>query len=424
VSETLKDALDLVRAAKKAGIKHGVVQDKLFLPGLLKLKLLIDSGFFGRILSVRGEFGYWVFEGDWQPAQRPSWNYKKAEGGGIILDMVCHWRYVLDNLFGDVESVTCLGATHIPKRVDENGKTYTNDVDDAAYATVPAQGRRHRAHQHVVVHAGAPRRPRDLPCRRHARLGGGGPCRMLEPGAGQHAAARCGIPDVPQPIVFSTHGRRCRARRPTTTASRPSGRCSSATLRGRAVQMDAAGRRQGPASGRGGHKSWKERRWIDIPALKSLIVGTLDRCPHPERPDRRRCVVEVLSAHSESPTSSGRCAYTTRAPKKFPKPSAVQPHRLCGAHVVADPLADREPWLDAAIDWDTTIAFRGHLWSLGLGVAEAMDTAQRGMGMDWPNSLELIRRSLDAAKDFPGALIGSGAGTDHLRQARTSRSTT
>src|SRR5258708_24759098 len=140
IAETLADAVDVARAAKEAGIEHGVVQDKLVLPGLLKLKLLIDSGFFGRILAVRGEFGYWVFEGDWQPAQRPSWNYKKAEGGGIILDMVCHWRYVLDNLFGDVESVSCLGATHIPKRVDENGKTYTNDVDDAAYATFQLKG--------------------------------------------------------------------------------------------------------------------------------------------------------------------------------------------------------------------------------------------------------------------------------------------
>src|SRR5439155_308103 len=117
------------------GIKHGVVQDKLFLPGLLKLKMLIDSGFFGRILAVRGEFGYWVFEGDWQPAQRPSWNYRKKDGGGIILDMLCHWRYVLDNLFGEVKSVSCLGATHIPKRWDENGKPYKADVDDAAYAT-------------------------------------------------------------------------------------------------------------------------------------------------------------------------------------------------------------------------------------------------------------------------------------------------
>src|SRR6185369_2406988 len=140
VSETLKDALDLVRVAKKAGIKHGVVQDKLFLPGLLKLKMLIDSGFFGRILAVRGEFGYWVFEGDWQPAQRPSWNYKKAEGGGIILDMVCHWRYVLDNLFGDVESVSCLGTTDIPDRWDERAKKYKATADDSAYATFKLKG--------------------------------------------------------------------------------------------------------------------------------------------------------------------------------------------------------------------------------------------------------------------------------------------
>ncbi|MGB8488113.1 MAG: Gfo/Idh/MocA family oxidoreductase, partial [Xanthobacteraceae bacterium] len=140
VADNLADALDLVRAAKKAGIKHGVVQDKLFLPGLLKLRMLIESGFFGRLLSVRGEFGYWVFEGDWQPANRPSWNYRKQDGGGIILDMLCHWRYVLDNLFGEVRSVSCLGATHVPKRADEAGKPYVADADDAAYATFELAG--------------------------------------------------------------------------------------------------------------------------------------------------------------------------------------------------------------------------------------------------------------------------------------------
>jgi predicted dehydrogenase len=139
-AETLKDAVDVARAAKKAGIRHGVVQDKLFLPGLLKLKTLIDSGFFGRILAVRGEFGYWVFEGDWQPAQRPSWNYRKKDGGGIILDMLCHWRYVLDNLFGEVQAVSCRGATHIPFRWDEQGKKYKATADDAAYATFQLKG--------------------------------------------------------------------------------------------------------------------------------------------------------------------------------------------------------------------------------------------------------------------------------------------
>jgi predicted dehydrogenase len=136
----LAEAMDLYHAAKAAGVKHGVVQDKLWLPGLLKLKMLIDSGFFGRILSVRGEFGYWVFEGDWQPAQRPSWNYRKEDGGGIILDMLCHFRYVLDNLFGTVKSVSCLGATHIPERWDEAGKKYQATADDAAYTTVQLEG--------------------------------------------------------------------------------------------------------------------------------------------------------------------------------------------------------------------------------------------------------------------------------------------
>ncbi|HEY6513100.1 MAG TPA: Gfo/Idh/MocA family oxidoreductase [Burkholderiaceae bacterium] len=135
VATNLGDALALFQRAQARGIKHGVVQDKLFLPGLMKLKMLVDSGFFGRLLSVRGEFGYWVFEGDLQPAQRPSWNYRSEDGGGIILDMLCHWRYVLDNLFGDVKSVSCLGATHIPERLDEQGKTYKATADDAAYAT-------------------------------------------------------------------------------------------------------------------------------------------------------------------------------------------------------------------------------------------------------------------------------------------------
>jgi predicted dehydrogenase len=140
IATDLGSALKVCKLVKEAGLKNGVVQDKLFLPGLLKLKMLRDSGFFGRMFAVRGEFGYWVFEGDWQPAQRPSWNYKAAEGGGIILDMVCHWRYVLDNLFGEVRSVSCLGARHIPARWDESGKRYDADADDAAYATFELEG--------------------------------------------------------------------------------------------------------------------------------------------------------------------------------------------------------------------------------------------------------------------------------------------
>ena len=140
VATNLEEALSIARQAKAAGIKHGVVQDKLFLPGLRKLKMLVDAGFFGRMLSVRGEFGYWVFEGDLQPIQRPSWNYRAEEGGGIILDMICHWRYVLDNIFGGVRSVSCLGAKHIPERWDESGKKYEATADDAAYATFELEG--------------------------------------------------------------------------------------------------------------------------------------------------------------------------------------------------------------------------------------------------------------------------------------------
>jgi predicted dehydrogenase len=133
-------AIELYELCKKAGVKNGVVQDKLWLPGIMKVKRLIQQGFFGKILSIRGEFGYWVFEGHSIPAQRPSWNYRKEDDGGIIVDMLCHWRYLLDDVFGKVKAVSCLGATHIEKRVDENGKEYKCTADDAAYATFELEG--------------------------------------------------------------------------------------------------------------------------------------------------------------------------------------------------------------------------------------------------------------------------------------------
>lgn len=140
IADKLDVAYSLYQEATKAGVKHGVVQDKLWLPGLMKLQALRDLGFFGKILSVRGEFGYWVFEGDVIPCQRPSWNYRKEDGGGVIIDMLCHWRYVLDNLFGPVKAVSCLGATHIPERWDESGRKYQATSDDAAYATFEIEG--------------------------------------------------------------------------------------------------------------------------------------------------------------------------------------------------------------------------------------------------------------------------------------------
>ena len=144
ITTNLNEAVEIARLAEQAGkergLKHGAVQDKLFLPGLRKLDMLRQAGFFGRMLSLRLEFGYWVFEGDLQPIQRPSWNYRAEDGGGMILDMMCHWRYVLDNLIGEVQSVSCLGATHIPKRWDESNLPYECTADDAAYATLELKG--------------------------------------------------------------------------------------------------------------------------------------------------------------------------------------------------------------------------------------------------------------------------------------------
>ena len=267
-AETLTDALDITRRAKKAGVKNGVVQDKLFLPGLLKLKTLIDSGFFGRLLSVRGEFGYWVFEGDWAPAQRPSWNYRKKEGGGIILDMLCHWRYVLDNLFGEVKAVSCLGATHIPKRWDENGKPYKADADDAAYATFElADGVIAQINSSWTTRV---RRDDLVTFHVDGTLGSAV--------AGLHkcwSQARVNTPrpvwnpDVPQPIDFSK-----------TWSEVPD---PAAYDNGFKVEWEMFIRHlfdnapfkwtllegaKGVQLAEAGLKSWKERRWIDIPALK------------------------------------------------------------------------------------------------------------------------------------------------------------
>ncbi|MDB5516285.1 MAG: putative dehydrogenase [Tardiphaga sp.] len=140
VADSLDDALDLYRAAKAAGVKHGVVQDKVFLPGFHKLRKVRDAGFFGRILSVRLEFGWWVFDGELYPSQRSSWNYKKREGGGLILDMFPHWRYILEDLVGNIEAVSCRKTTQVPKRRDERGDPYDVDVEDEVFATLQIEG--------------------------------------------------------------------------------------------------------------------------------------------------------------------------------------------------------------------------------------------------------------------------------------------
>ena len=269
IAENLKDALAVARAARKAGVRHGVVQDKLFLPGLLKLKTLIDAGFFGRIISVRGEFGYWVFEGDWQSAQRPSWNYRKKDGGGIILDMLCHWRYVLDNLFGEVKSVSCLGATHIPRRWDENGKAYKVDVDDSAYATFALAGG-------VIAHINSSwctRVRRDDLVTFHVD--------------GTHGSAVAGLqkcwsqarvntprpvwnPDVPQPIRFFETWSEV-----PDSMSYDNGFKSEWEMfirhlfEGAPFKWTLLEGAKGVQLAEAGLQSWKERRWIDIAPLQA-----------------------------------------------------------------------------------------------------------------------------------------------------------
>jgi predicted dehydrogenase len=137
---TLDEALSLARQAKDAGVKNGMVQDKLFLPGLKKLRKLYESNYFGRVLSIRLDFGWWVFDGDLYPAQRVSWNYKRATGGGLILDMFAHWRYVFDRLLGPIKAVSCREATAQPRRRDEAGNWYDVDVDDHAFAIFELEG--------------------------------------------------------------------------------------------------------------------------------------------------------------------------------------------------------------------------------------------------------------------------------------------
>src|SRR5437764_1852213 len=140
IGQNLEDALSLARAAERPGKKGGVVQDKLFLPGLKKLRTLYEANFFGRVLSVRLDFGWWVFDGDLFPAQRPSWNYQKATGGGVILDMFAHWRYIFDRLLGPISAVSCRHATAQPRRIEESGKPYEVDVEDHAFAMFELEG--------------------------------------------------------------------------------------------------------------------------------------------------------------------------------------------------------------------------------------------------------------------------------------------
>lgn len=268
-ADNLADAMAVARLAKAKGIKAGVVQDKLFLPGLRKLKMVIDSGFLGRICSVKGEFGYWVFEGDLQPTQRPSWNYKKNEGGGIILDMLCHWRYVLDNLFGEVESVSCLGATHIPTRIDESGNAYTADTDDAAYATFQLAGG-------VVAHINSSwvtRVRRDdlvtfqVDGTRGSAVAGLQKCWTQ---SRVNTPKPVWNPDIPQPINFYEGWQEVPSVQDYPNGFRVQWELFFKYLAGEvdSYPWDLLAGAKGVQLAEAGLQSWAERRWIDLPKLE------------------------------------------------------------------------------------------------------------------------------------------------------------
>ncbi|TVY11809.1 Gfo/Idh/MocA family protein [Paenibacillus cremeus] len=267
-ADSLEGSLELARLAREAGVKNGVVQDKLFLPGLIKLKRLVDSGFFGRILSVRLEFGYWVFEGDWQTCQRPSWNYRKEDGGGIIVDMFAHWRYVLDNLFGEVQSVSCLGVTHVPQRVDEQGKPYDCTADDAAYATFVLDGG-------IVVQANSSwttRVNRDELVTIHVDGMNGSAVAGLRECKTQHRVNTpkpVWNPDIPNPFNFLEQWEQVPDNQVFDNGFKIQWELFlKHIVTDSEFRWDLLEGAKGTQLAELGLQSWHERRWIDIPELK------------------------------------------------------------------------------------------------------------------------------------------------------------
>ncbi len=266
-ADTVAVAMKLYDAAVKAGVKHGVVQDKLWLPGLLKLKSLRDQGFFGKIISVRGEFGYWVFEGDIIPGQRPSWNYRKEDGGGIIIDMLCHWRYVLDNVFGAVKAVSCLGATHIPERWDEAGKPYQCTADDSAYATFELEGG-------IVAHFNSSwcvRVRRDdlltiqVDGTKGSAVAGLRHCWMQPYGGTPRPTWN---PDIESPFHFFDQWQKMPEQMPMDNAFKRQWELFLTYLvKGGAFPWDLKEGAKGVQLAEKGIESWKKRAWVDIPAI-------------------------------------------------------------------------------------------------------------------------------------------------------------
>jgi len=262
------EAYELYALAKKAGIRHGVVQDKLWLPGLLKLKSLLDSGYFGDLVAVRGEFGYWVFEGSDAPPQRPSWNYRKEDGGGVIYDMFAHWRYVLDNLFGPVKSVSCIGATHIARRWDEQGRPYAATADDAAYATFEVgNGLIVQMNSSWCVRV----RRDDLLVMQVDGTKGSAVAGLRDCWIQPRSATPRPVwnPDIPQPIDFWQGWTRLPEQRTYDNAFKVQWELFLRhVVKGDPFPWTLLEGAKGVQLAELGLQSWKERRWIDVPDLK------------------------------------------------------------------------------------------------------------------------------------------------------------
>jgi predicted dehydrogenase len=245
------------------------VQDKLWLPGLLKLKTLRDTGFFGEILSVRGEFGYWVFEGNTVPAQRPSWNYRKEDGGGVIIDMLCHWRYVLDNLFGEVKAVSCLGATHIKQRWNEAGQPYACTADDSAYSTFELAGG-------IIAHFNSSwcvRVRRDdlltlqVDGTRGSAVAGLRECWVQPYGATPRPTWN---PDVESPFEYFDDWQKVPAQENYENAFKRQWELYLRHIvKGDAFPWDLREGAKGVQLAEKGIESWHKRSWVDVPTLKS-----------------------------------------------------------------------------------------------------------------------------------------------------------
>jgi len=267
VATDTKTAMELYQLCKDAGLKNGVVQDKLWLPGILKLKHLIQQGFFGKILSVRGEFGYWVFEGYTIPSQRPSWNYRKEDDGGIIVDMLCHWRYVLDNVFGKVKAVSCFGATHIPKRIDEQGKEYACTADDAAYATFELEG-------DIIAHFNSSwtvRVRRDdlltlqVDGTRGSAVAGLRECYIQDY---QNTPRPVWNPDIPQPINFFDGWKKVQEQETYDNAFKMQWELFlKHVVKDEPFPWDLRDGAKGVQLAEKGIESWNKRCWVDIPEL-------------------------------------------------------------------------------------------------------------------------------------------------------------